>query len=514
MRTLRRLAAVWICKILIRAAKLFGKRGSATPGKAALAVAPDILRHLAARVRRGIIVVCGTNGKTTTNNFIYTLLTAEGYKVVCNRVGANMLYGAVTAFAGAAKISGGLDADFACIEVDELSAVKVFAHFTPDCIVMTNLFRDQLDRYGEIDITFESLKRAAAMAGKAALVVNADDPLLAAFALQCLDAGADSAPRACVYFGIDSVQDEGGSEHNFIGENSTLPAAGLPASDPLSPAASAFDPPSSAAPSPAATVSGLPSPDSSSSCGTAREGRFCRLCGEELQYDVYYYSQMGHYSCPGCGFARPAPDYAAGNVRLRRGISFDVGGERIGAESCRGLYNVYNMLAACAVLKQYNIRTDGMNEALAAYRPQAGRMESFRIHNKDVVLTLSKNPAGFDQAILALLTDARTKAVVIVINDNAQDGRDISWLWDVTFERLTRIPDIFVSGLRAHDMRVRMKYAGSCMEGVRLYPKIKDALSAALACDAEAVYMLVNYTAVFGAHDLLRKMERKSKSKR
>jgi UDP-N-acetylmuramyl tripeptide synthase len=453
--------------MLIIAGKLLGKRGSATPGKFALRIAPDILRHLAAQVRQGIIAVCGTNGKTTTNNFIYTLLRAGGYTLVCNRVGANMLYGAVTAFADAAGYGGRLNADFACIEVDELSAVKVFAHFTPNIIVITNLFRDQLDRYGEIDITIESLKRAAAQAGKATLLLNADDPMLAAFGREVRAQGHANIK----YFGLRDAP---------LGQSEPYPQGTSPCSQ-----------------------RGVQPP-----CCTSietREGRFCRLCGAELKYDAYYYSQLGRYACPRCGFTRPEPDYTAENITLDGGIAFDLDGTHIAADY-RGLYNIYNMLAACAVLWEYDIRAVDINKAFAGYRPQIGRMETFTIGGKQVILNLSKNPAGFNQAIAALRTDTRSKTVVIVINDNDQDGRDVSWLWDVDFERLDNIPDIITSGLRAADMRVRMKYAGNM---ARILPEIKEAIRAALLCDSDVVYTLVNYTALFYTHDLLEKLSKR-----
>jgi UDP-N-acetylmuramyl tripeptide synthase len=239
----------------------------------------------------------------------------------------------------------------------------------------------------------------------------------------------------------------------------------------------------------------------------ALEGRFCLICGAELTYDAYYYSQIGRYSCPKCGFARPAPDYAALNVSLANGMRFTVNGEHITA-NYRGLYNIYNMLAAYAVLRQFDIRDIDINKAFAGYRPQIGRMETFAIAGKEVILNLSKNPAGFNQAIATLNTDTRSKTVIIVINDNDQDGRDVSWLWDVDFEHLGDSDNIIVSGLRAHDMRVRLKYAGFDMAKIQIHPKIKDAVNAALARDPSVVYMFVNYTAVFYAHDLLKKLSK------
>lgn len=452
IRKLRRFLAILTCKTLIIIGKLLGKPASATPGKVALRIAPDLLRHLAAQVRHGIIAVSGTNGKTTTNNFIFTLLQAEGYKIVCNHVGANMLYGVVTAFAAGAKPNGKLDADYACIELDELWAVKVFQHFSPSCFVMTNLFRDQLDRYGEIDITIESLKRAVRLAGDTTLILNADDPLLAALGTEC----SHQWGTKCVYFGVDGDPADCLLEADVISE--------------------------------------------------AKEGRFCRMCGAELAYEVYYYSQLGRYTCPICSFVRPTPAYAAEHIDLSRGIAFDVCSEHITADY-RGFYNIYNMLAAYVVLRQCGIDTSGVNQAFTGFRPQVGRMETFAVDDKQVVLNLSKNPAGFNQAISTLMTDPRPKAVVLVINDNERDGCDISWLWDVDFERLQGIPHIAVSGLRANDVLVRMKYAGFHTEEIFLQRKVKEAIDFALLWDCEVVYTLVNYTALFDTHDLLKRLE-------
>ena len=443
LRSPRRVLAILVCKILIIAAKMLGKRGSAIPGRVAIRIAPDILRSLASQVRRGIIVVCGTNGKTTTNNIICDLLRAKGYKPVCNRLGANMLNGAVTAFADAASIGGGLDADYACIEADELWAVRMFEHFKPDYIVMTNLFRDQLDRYGEVEITLDALKRAAEAADGATLIVNADDPLLVALSKQY--------GGKCVYYGVTDGPQESG---------------------------------------PTAEI---------------KEGRLCRSCGAELEYEAYYYSHIGRYFCPDCGFSRPAPEYAADNIDLSRGLAFDVGGEHIEL-NYRGFYNVYNILAAYAALSRCGVGAADINGALAGFSPQIGRMETFTIGDRQVILNLAKNPAGFNQAISALLADPRAKTALIAVNDHESDGRDVSWLWDVDFERLHGITGVIAGGARANDIQVRMKYAGFAPEEVRISPGIEQGVVSALSYDSEAVYVLVNYTALFSTHDLLYKM--------
>ena len=442
----RRVLAIWVGKILISAARLLGKRGSATPGQVALRIAPDLLRELAAQVRRGVIAVCGANGKTTTNNIICDLLQAKGYPTVGNRLGANMLSGVVTAFVDAAKLSGGLEADYACIEVDELWAVRVFEHFKPNYLVMTNLFRDQLDRYGAVAITLDALKRAAATSDGATLILNADDPLLAGIGRQY--------SGQCVSYGVAQEPPE------------------------LNPAPAAVGP---------------------------GEGGLCPSCGGALHYAAYYYSHIGRYACPECGFARPTPEYAATRVDLSQGLAFAVDGTQIKV-NYRGFYNIYNFLAAYAVVRQCGLAPAEISELLADFKPQLGRMESFNLGQRQVILNLAKNPAGFNQSLVALLADKRAKTVLIAVNDQESDGRDISWLWDVDFERLRGEARVIASGARAHEIRLRMKYAGFDPAQVRLEPGLSPALAAALADESQVVYALVNYTALFLTHDLLSKM--------
>ena len=244
---LRRTAAILTAKALSFGCKLAGKQGVTMAGKLALKMDPDILKDLAGQVREKIFVVCGTNGQTTTNNLLCSALEAEGKKLVCNHTGSNMLMGVAAAFVLAAKWNGKLDADYACIEVDEASTVRVFPHFQPDYMVLTNLFRDQLDRYGEIDITMKLLDQAMKMAPKMKVIVNGDDSLSAYLAME---SGNDF-----VTYGI--------SEKVFDDEESH----------------------------------------------EMREGRFCKKCGARLEYDFYHYSQIGVYHCTQCDFNRPCMDF-------------------------------------------------------------------------------------------------------------------------------------------------------------------------------------------------------------
>ncbi|MCC8105216.1 MAG: MurT ligase domain-containing protein [Clostridiales bacterium] len=544
---LRRMIAIWAAKIISAACRLSGKQGVTFAGKVALRIDPDILKDLSAQVREKIFVVCGTNGKTTTNNLLCQAIETENNRVVCNHTGSNMLDGVAAAFVLAAKNDGTLDADYACIEIDEASTLRVFPHFKPDYMVLTNLFRDQLDRYGEIDITMDMLKRAMQMAPDMKIIVNADDALSAYLAME--------SGHEFITYGITErvfSEEEQGEQHEI------------------------------------------------------REGRFCKKCGARLDYEFYHYSQIGKYNCPNCDFTRPEIDFEALHIDMTEGLSFDVL-ERyllpeeeldslvtiddiavsVGTESgheeeaaatkegvddkagisdnraeaeesaagirkiCpeekaanekgnadvrteriihryesrhlsadyRGFYNIYNILAAYAAGRSAGLKLADYEKVLKDFHPQNGRMEHFNINGSDVVLNLAKNPAGFNQNISAVMEDKKEKDIIIVINDNAQDGTDISWLWDVDFDRFGERKDcgsektdvdsvekshtirsITVSGIRCQDMRLRMKYVDIPCEMVS---DVKSAIEARLADGCGNLYVLVNYTALFSTRNIL-----------
>ncbi|MGE4282550.1 MAG: MurT ligase domain-containing protein [Clostridia bacterium] len=448
MNYIRRLFAIWVGKAAIILSKLLGKKGSSGPGNIALKIYPNLLRELTLSVKKELIAVCGTNGKTTTNNMLYSLLSSKGYTIVCNKIGANMLDGIVTAFVDAASLRGTLKADYGCIEVDEASATKVFDHMTPNKIIITNLFRDQLDRFGEIDITMKLLHLALEKAPDAALILNGDDPLTARF-------GYDSK-RPCYFYGIDQDLN--------INENET------------------------------------------------KEGRFCTLCGQELQYNYYHYSQLGDFFCTNCGFKRPVLNFKAFDVHLEEGLQFEV------AHNCstasftlnyKGFYNIYNILASMCAAVLLGMDMQEINDVLLQYKPQIGRMETFDF-DKPVILNLSKNPAGFNQAISTVLQDPRKKDIMVIINDNAQDGKDISWIWDVDFERLA-VPSIqsyMASGIRKEDVSVRFKYAGLSENTVTIEDDIKSAILDIINRNGEVCYILVNYTALFNTQNILKALEK------
>lgn len=453
----RRLLAIWTAKLVSTGCKLAGKQGVTLAGKIAMKIDPKILHDLAGQVREKIFVVCGTNGKTTTNNLLCSAIESEGKKLVCNHTGSNMLDGVAAAFVLAAKNNGKLDADYASIEIDEASTVRVFPHFKPDYMVLTNLFRDQLDRYGEIDITMKLLDRAMKMAPKMKVIVNGDDALSAYLAME--------SGNEYVTYGIpDQVFEQ-------------------------------------------------------KETGEIREGRFCKRCGERLSYDFYHYSQLGSYHCPKCGFARPEADFAAEAIDMTHGLSFRiVHSEKSGADgkkpapevtsltvNYQGFYNVYNILAAYSAARTGGLQLANFEKVLRDFNPQNGRMEHFTIGNTEVVLNLAKNPAGFNQNIAAVMEDEKDKDIIIVINDNAQDGTDISWLWDVDFDRFadSKVRSITVSGIRCQDMRLRMKYVDIPCE---LEADVETAIRKRIKDGCGSLYVLVNYTALFSTRAILAKM--------
>ncbi len=442
MKKIKFVIAVWVCKILIVISKITGASGTAAPGKYALRICPDAIRIAAAQVKNKIIVTCGTNGKTTTNNLINNVLS-EKCKTVCNKVGANMLTGIATSFLSETNIFGKLNCDYAVLEIDEAYAVKAFEHFTPDVINLTNLFRDQLDRYGEIEFTKNVLIDAINIAPDVTLVINADDPV-------CYEISLKTKVKTVAYSISENVDTD---------------------------------------------------------LSDAKDGRFCPSCGKELKYNFYHYSQLGDYYCD-CGFRHPEVDYTASEICLKDGICFKINGKYEVKADYRGFYNIFNILACYAVIKTIDYDVSCFEKVLSQFKPQFGRMEKFSI-GKTVILNLSKNPAGFNQAIQTVISDSGVKDIIISVNDNPSDGIDVSWFWDVDFEKLADayVGKISVSGLRKDELMVRFKYADINKE-VYVSENLSDAVSSMINSDADKLYVLVNYTEIFNANKLLSKLEK------
>ena len=432
------------------------RTGSQLPGRVALAVDSHLIAELAGKLTQGSVMVCGTNGKTTTNNVVADALEASGARVVCNRAGANMAPGV------AAALLGDDAADWAVIEVDELSTIEIVPQLRPRYFVLLNLFRDQLDRAGEIDRVQDVIVAALAASPDTTLVVCGDDPLSVDVALR-----AQASGTKVVSFGV--------------AEDLHLPADRVP------------------------------------------EARFCQVCGSELVYEYRTYAQLGAFHCPNGDFGRPKLDWRASNVAVgRTGVGFDVSGANIDHTvrvhaGLGGVYMVYNLLAAFVVAHLTGVDIETFQHALDNFHPRNGRLQHFVVDGREVVLNLAKNPTGFNQNISLMLADDRPKAAFFIINDNYNDGKDISWIWDVDFERLAPGAargaghtvgegDIAVvaGGHRADDVRVRMKYAGIAAP---LASDVREALAAVDGLPAERpLYVLANYSALWPARSELKKL--------
>lgn len=423
--------------------------GTALPGLLAERLDPQLARKLAAGLPHGVIIVTGTNGKTTTTKLLAAALEANGETVLTNRAGSNLKRGVVSTLINASSLRGKIHATIGLFEVDEASVRLVAPLLQPRQIMVLNLFRDQLDRYGELDTTAALIGEGIAST-QARVILNADDPLVASLAKYA------ASPELVSYFGID----------------------GLPA-------------------------------ELSSGDRAAVDSDRCPICGERLEFARVFYAHLGHYSCPSGHFDRPQP--VIGMTRLiagdTTGTEFEVtvGGKRHrGQLALPGVYNLYNALAALAsaTLAKADPQTTltAFSETAAAF----GRVEAIEWRGRRIILLLIKNPTGCTQVIETFLRRADAPAVLIAINDNYADGRDVSWLWDVPFERLatSNQPSFITSGTRATDMALRLHYAG--LES-QVEVELVNALDrfASLIPLGETGYILPTYTAMLALRKLI-----------
>ena len=441
---LRRMLAVWAAKLTEKiSVHIFHKQGVTWAGKIALKICPTVLTELSAQVKNDIFMVCGTNGKTTTNNTLCAALEEEGYRVVCNHTGSNMLNGVAASFVLAAGWNGNLNADYACLEVDEASTRRVIPHVKPDYMITTNLFRDQLDRYGDIDAIANLFINVMKAAPDMKIIVNGDDALTSYIALE--------SGNKVIPYGINEKVLEGKESKEM------------------------------------------------------HEGRFCRRCGAPLEYKFHHYSQLGNYACTACDFKRPEVQFNASDIVVGDDLKFKVGDKQIIA-NYKGFYNVYNILAVYAALKSCGAKMDHFDKVLLSYNPGNGRMESFEIDGTKILLNLAKNPAGFNQNIAAVLQDKTEKDLILQVNDREQDGIDVSWLWDIDFDDLkdANIKSITVSGMRRYDLALRLKYVDiPCVVEDDIEKAIKDRLDNG----CKNLYVLVNFTPLMATRAAIKKLE-------
>jgi lipid II isoglutaminyl synthase (glutamine-hydrolysing) len=413
-----------------------GRGGTSLPGKLLLRLEPGAIDRLARPLESAIL--SATNGKTTTAAMAARILERGGRTLVHNRAGANMAGGVATAL-----VQG--RGDTGLFEVDEFWLPQVLPRVRPRALLLANLFRDQLDRYGELETIAERWTAAIAATPVEQLVLNADDPVVA-------DLGRD---REALYFG---VEDKGMAMAEMQ---------------------------------------------------HAADAKHCRRCGAAYVYEAIFMGHLGQYHCPNCDARRPQPAVTAHHITLSgtRSARFELRGPAGVADvdlPLPGLYNVYNALAAAALGLALGASLDDIVAGLQEVSPAFGRAETVRLRDRDLSILLVKNPAGANEVLRTLTLEPGEHDVFAVLNDNVADGRDVSWVWDADFEVLAdRVRRVTCSGTRAAEMAVRIKYAGVAEERIVVRERLADGLDAAIGDGEGPLYALPTYTAMLALREEL-----------
>jgi len=422
--------------------------GTSLPGKVLIRLEPHAIAELVGRLTRGCAVVSATNGKTTTAAMIAAVLERTGVTLVHNRAGANMAGGIASALLAATRPGGRIAGELGLFEVDEFWLDRVTPELQPSAILLSNLFRDQLDRYGELETIAD---RWAAVVGSlpasARLVLNADDPLIAD-----LGRGRDGV----TYFGVED-------------ESVALPEM-----------------------------------------QHASDSKHCRRCGAAYVYDTIYLGHLGRYRCPSCGQQRPDPAIAAEQIELdgTRSASFTLRTPQGSVEVALplpGLYNVYNALGAAALCLRLGASLDDVASGLRAVTAAFGRAETVAVGDIELSILLVKNPAGANEILRTLALERDELDVLAILNDRTADGRDVSWVWDADFELLAaKVRHATCAGTRAAELALRFKYAGVPADRLSVVPSLQRALDDALGNTVGGrLFALPTYTALLELRDEL-----------
>jgi UDP-N-acetylmuramyl tripeptide synthase len=417
--------------------------GTTLPGKLLWKADPGAVDALATRLSSGVALVSATNGKTTTTAMAARIL-GHDHRLAWNRAGANLLSGIASA------LVAGRRADLGLFEVDEGALPEAIARTRPRAVSLANLFRDQLDRYGELELIAERWRDAVeTLPAAATLVVNADDPVVADL--------ADGRERA-LRFGVDD------SRH-------ARPAL-----------------------------------------QHAADSKYCVRCGAPYEYAAAYVGHLGDYRCPACGHSRPPLDVAAREIDLNglTGSRFRLVSQHGDLElelSLPGLYNVYNATAAASLAFALGATPTAVREGLAAFSAAFGRFERIPAGTKTIVVLLIKNPAAANEALRVLETGV-PPVLVVALNDRIADGQDVSWIWDVDFEPLLpHVGQVVASGDRAAELGVRLVYGGLPEERLEVVPELERALDRGLELVEAGTDLVVlpTYTAMLALRGILTK---------
>ncbi len=445
---IRTFLSVAACKLSRFMLRKLGKGGTNVPGRIALKVYPEVLGQLAKGVTT--IIVTGTNGKTTTSRMIEKSLSDSGYKFFSNKSGANMLSGITAEFAMNSTLGGKNRYEYALIECDEAAFKTVSKYVDAKCVVVTNVFRDQLDRYGEVTHTLNSILTGIKNSPNAVVCINADDSLSVSM--------KDEISNKVVFYGVESE-----IYKNRVEEVSDAP--------------------------------------------------YCIKCKSEYVYDYVTYGHLGGFRCPNCGYHRPETEVSVEKVVASTPDSSTIilklhGKEYTTTINLPGGYNIYNGAATAAAGYVLGLKDETIVSALSDFECGFGRMEKFTVNNTDIRMILIKNPAGCNQVLNFLSNNTEPSLFIVALNDRFADGTDISWIWDVDFEKLNQLSDklteIWVTGRRADEMAMRFKYAGIAVDKIKVIKDYEKLIENA-ANQSAPVYIMPTYTAMLDIREIFSK---------
>ena len=431
--SIKTIISILSAKFTLFLTKTILKGGTTFPGRVALKIDKNIL----SKVSKGykVILVTGTNGKTTTTSMIYNIIKESGHPVITNNTGANLFPGIVTTFVDNYKFGSKVKDNYAVIEVDEANLKYITEYITPEVITVTNLFRDQLDRYGEVYTTLNKILEGIYNVPETTLVLNGDESLLGKLDLK----------NPVHFYGFDKA----------VNDNKTIEINA--------------------------------------------DAKFCKFCKTPYEYNFVTYNHLGDFYCPNCGYKRSDLMYAVTDI-------IDINADKSTVKfndleisiNQSGTYNIYNGLCAYSIAKELGIADSAIKKSLENQSSSFGRQETINIEGKDVKIFLVKNPAGYNQSLDTICLNKEKFAVAFLLNDNYADGQDVSWIWDVDFEKLTEtnIDEVYISGLRAYDMAVRLKTAGLNPNKFVIEEQYEALTESIKNGSCDKLYILATYTAM------------------
>jgi UDP-N-acetylmuramyl tripeptide synthase len=445
--------AIFVGKIIKLIINVKGGGATAAPGLYALRIDPNLVNKLSKKVKKGSILISGTNGKTTTTRLVSDILSTK-YKVIHNRQGSNLLRGIASTFISKTNFLGQVDGDIALWEVDEATLPQAIEHTSPSLIALLNLFRDQLDRYGEVDSVRKKWQRAiSGLSKNTTLVLNADDPGISYL--------SGEFKGKTIFFGV---------EDNKID---------LPIVENIS------------------------------------DIKHCPNCGHVLIFSDVLSAHLGHYQCENCDFERPMPSVSASDAHFysdfSTAIKLNVKGQLSNVKyDLPGLYNVYNVLAATAVCLASNAEKITILEKIPLFSAAFGRFQKITIKGKHVFIFLIKNPAGANE-IIRTISQKENLNILAILNDNFADGKDVSWIWDTNWEVLkNKTKNTWISGIRRWDLATRFKYAEIKLSKNNVYKDINYSINQILLqlSSNDTLIILPTYTSLLSVQNVLRSLEK------